>query len=992
MKKTTTSSFLGFSILLFLLIYSNSSFSQKQEIWGVTRYGGEYNSGTLFKIDSNGQNFKVAHTFFKAQGSEPDNSRLCQATNGKLYGLASKNGNKIGGTLFEFNPITKEYSVKVHFDRYSEESGHTPLGHLIQATNGKLYGMTSLRDGPFGYTGTLFEYDIENDKYITLRKFYKSTGAQPWGGLVQASNGKLYGMTVSGGQYSKGVVFEFDIELNSYSVMHNFSGGGFGRGTTGTLMEASDGKIYGITDANSLTRITALLFSIETKSKKFSIVKTIEAQSAWGVFDSYNFGNVIERRNKLYGGFDDHIFEYDLYTNEYLTEDIHSNQLINYNGFLTLNSDSNIVGLANRKIIYEYSINNKTVKIITTLDSNPDVGYNDNGAITIASNGNYYGVTRNGNNAVKGSLYEYNPSKKAFETIIPFEGSIIGQNPIGGLTFINNKFYGICSKGGKYGYGTIFCYDPSSEIIIKKHDFKYTPAENMFLEGDSLLVGLINGRVYSFNTSNDVYTERYELETSDGSDLQSGLIKSSNGLFYGTANTGSISKEGSLFSFDLKTNEFQREFYFNWICGRPRGELIEINDSILIGQSKENNKEDHGTIFEFNINTKEIDLVHQFQKNGAETSQGHGSLIKIGETLLIGTTLNEGAYNDGTLFTYDTETKLYNELLEFGSPEVPSRLPRGNLLLSSSGTLYGTTERINEFYGSIYSYNKLKNEYNLLHTFTDDQGQIPVGYLTEENVCYHTASVDKRFICDSLVWIDGITYKNNNNTATYNLKNSIGCDSIITLDLIITTKSTSTIFACDSIKWIDGNTYYEDNNSATYTVKNSQGCDSTITLDLTINSFDHEITPHPNATERLTSNTSIGSFKWYNCSDNFKEIYGQTKSYYTPTILGSYASIVTINECIDTSNCIFVDVIGLENQNKDSKYSIYPNPFDSKMTIKSNNNEKFDLIIYNSQGIILKTFKDISNDNTIDLDLIKGTYLLEVISPNELQRIKIHKN
>ena len=41
--------------------------------------------------------------------------------------------------------------------------------------------------------------------------------------------------------------------------------------------------------------------------------------------------------------------------------------------------------------------------------------------------------------------------------------------------------------------------------------------------------------------------------------------------------------------------------------------------------------------------------------------------------------------------------------------------------------------------------------------------------------------------CDSLTWIDGITYSTSNNTATHTLTNAAGCDSIVVLNLTINT-------------------------------------------------------------------------------------------------------------------------------------------------------------------------------------------------------------
>ena len=92
--------------------------------------------------------------------------------------------------------------------------------------------------------------------------------------------------------------------------------------------------------------------------------------------------------------------------------------------------------------------------------------------------------------------------------------------------------------------------------------------------------------------------------------------------------------------------------------------------------------------------------------------------------------------------------------------------------------------------------------------------------------------------CDSYTWIDGNTYTASNNTASYTLTNSVGCDSILNLNLIINESSsgTDTQFATESYTWIDGETYTESNSTATFTLTNINNCDSIVTLDLTINS------------------------------------------------------------------------------------------------------------------------------------------------------------
>ena len=84
------------------------------------------------------------------------------------------------------------------------------------------------------------------------------------------------------------------------------------------------------------------------------------------------------------------------------------------------------------------------------------------------------------------------------------------------------------------------------------------------------------------------------------------------------------------------------------------------------------------------------------------------------------------------------------------------------------------------------------------------------------------------------------------------LTNSVGCDSIATLNLTINNSNTGTssATACDSYTW-DGVTY---TTSGTYsnTYTNAAGCDSVHTLNLTIN----------NSNTGTSSVTACDSYTW----------------------------------------------------------------------------------------------------------------------------------
>ena len=111
-----------------------ATYSQVQkELWGMTAQGGN-GGGVIFKTDSNGNNQEVVFAFLENPGGEPDMLKLCEATNGKLYGLTYLGGAYNRGVLFEYDPLTNTYDKKIDFDGIDKGSG--PYGSLIQASNG----------------------------------------------------------------------------------------------------------------------------------------------------------------------------------------------------------------------------------------------------------------------------------------------------------------------------------------------------------------------------------------------------------------------------------------------------------------------------------------------------------------------------------------------------------------------------------------------------------------------------------------------------------------------------------------------------------------------------------------------------------------------------------------------------------------------------------------------------------------------------------------
>jgi uncharacterized repeat protein (TIGR03803 family) len=132
-----------------------------------------------------------------------------QAKDGKMYGMTTYGGSNAAGVIFSFDPSSSTYTKLKDFD-YT--NGGNPNGnYLLQATDGKLYGMT-YNGGALGF-GVIFSFDPSSSTYTKLKEFDFTNGGSAPGSLMQASDGKLYGMTSNGGSNGVGVIFPLTLPL-----------------------------------------------------------------------------------------------------------------------------------------------------------------------------------------------------------------------------------------------------------------------------------------------------------------------------------------------------------------------------------------------------------------------------------------------------------------------------------------------------------------------------------------------------------------------------------------------------------------------------------------------------------------------------------------------------------------------------------------------------------------------------------------------------------
>jgi hypothetical protein len=251
-----------------------------------------------------------------------------------------------------------------------------------------------------------------------------------------------------------------------------------------------------------------------------------------------------------------------------------------------------------------------------------------------------------------------------------------------------------------------------------------------------------------------------------------------------------------------------------------------------------------------------------------------------------------------------------------------------------------------------------------------------------------TSSTDAQVACGPYTWIDGNTYTTANNTAQFVVPNSSGCDSTITLNLTFTTaiNTTDNQTACDVFSWIDGNAYSTNNNTAQVTLTSVNGCDSIVTLNLVILGTTPSGTVIDNGDNTLTASGGT-TFEWIDCATNLP-IAGQTTATFAPTANGMYAAIVgNGSSCTDTTNCVVINTIGI-GENATIYANIYPNPTSDGVSVVFAEGSA-QLTITDMQGKIVQSSEILSNE-VISLEgLQAGTYLFVISTENgmSIQRV-----
>jgi len=501
-----------------LILVGGQLFGTTQTGDGVN--GGGIDDGTVFRLDTNGNNFTNLYSFSGSDGLRPSAELLVSGST--LYGTCS-GGGSIYGTVFKLNTDGSSFAT-VHTLTGNDGSG--PHGGLVLAGS-RLYGTTvfgGILPTVFAFAnGVVFSVDVSGGAATDLCIFTEASGAsEPATGLTLSSN-TLFGTTQFGGTAGNGTLFKLNTNGSGYAEVHSFStmdsgganpdganpraavtlSGGTFYGTTryggtagwGTVFKLNaDGtgftNVYSFPSTNAESPIVALVASGGVLfgtggGGSFGTVFRINTNGN-GLTNIYSFngtdgnlstaglilsGSTLYGTTQIGGTGSGNIFQVN-------TDGTHYTNIYNFGGGADGANPGTVLVLSNNVLYgtaYHGGSNNQgTIFKINTDRTGFTVihtfgGTNSNGAGAgdlLLSGSTIYGETANGGAADKGTIFKLDTAGNNFTVLKNFNGTTDGANPATTMVLAGNTLYGTTQLGGTSGHGTVFSLALSSSSVV----------------------------------------------------------------------------------------------------------------------------------------------------------------------------------------------------------------------------------------------------------------------------------------------------------------------------------------------------------------------------------------------------------------------------------------------------------------------------------------------------------------------------------------------
>ena len=650
--------------------------------YGTTLYGGIIGYGTIFRMSTAGT-VTTLYSFDNTNTGYYPFGGLYQDSTGAFYGATRYGGVNTVGVVYKMTiaivsgspvaTVAPYYNFK-GFNSTTpslSEPGYPYYGELIKGSDGKLYGTTY--SGGVNNYGAAYSLTIGATPTLSIiHSFNTGAGAggyNPYSGVTEGSDGKLYGTTYYGGANGSGTVYSLTKDGATYTDIHDFSASADGANPQSQLTKSSTGTLYGTTFYGGPSNDGTLY---KVASGVYSQLYAFDGNA--GQYPVWQ--PIIASDGKLYG---------------------------------TTQAGGGGVGSSGGGIVYKYDLTANTISVFTKFDGIN--GYYPN-AITQGTDKNFYGTSEYGGVTTEQAGYN-NGNGSAFKisssgaiTLIYSFYTHTGYNPYGRVVQgPDGQFYGTTYQGGYHDYGTIYKSDGNGNVTILHHFNNYLPLYEGYypqaelivgkdgnLYGSTLYGGLYgNGTIFKISTSG-AFTVVHNMQGIEGSSIVAPLLQGKDGNFYGVSYSGGVNGFGTVFKLAGSTLTILHQFANTNGSGiYPQYGLAQDTTGNLYGTTYQGGANSIGTLYEINTTGTSFNTIYSFTSGtGNKGYYPFAGLIYSGSTM-YGTTQSGGANNYGTIFKFTPSTSSVTptDMHDFAYA-TDGYYPRYTLSLGPDGKFYGT--------------------------------------------------------------------------------------------------------------------------------------------------------------------------------------------------------------------------------------------------------------------------------------------------------------
>lgn len=308
-------------------------------------------------------------------------------------------------------------------------------------------------------------------------------------------------------------------------------------------------------------------------------------------------------------------------------------------------------------------------------------------------------------------------------------------------------------------------------------------------------------------------------------------------------------------------------------------------------------------------------------------------------------------------------------------------------LLYTTDSTFGTYTAINNISytsTSVANLNRYTTYYwkvKALNSYGQSDWSPTWHFTTDKEYIFHHDTLD---FCDTyllnghVIGASGTFYVD-----TVTLGPDLDSISVLHLRAHYSAHTTENASACEFYDW--RGTHYTISGTYNDTLQRENGCDSIITLQLTIYHTQANVSYDADNGTLTCLSTNV-DYQWLNCDSNYTAIDNATIIVFTPETSGHYAvAIVEGGICRDTSDCVEVITVGIEDANLSSEIQLYPNPTNGKVYLQNTFNQVIEYQIYDIYGQLL--WKENSHDNSMEIDLTNypnGLYLIKIYDGKQM--------